>query len=284
MKTAFVLAGGGSLGAVQAGMLLVLAEAGIEPEVVVGTSVGAINAAWVAGNPGADGARELVSIWRKVKRRDVFPSRVVTGLLGLAGKRDSLVRADGLRRLISTHLDFEKLEDARLPLKVVTADITTGREVVLSSGDAVEAVCASAAIPGVFPPVVVGGRPLVDGGVLDNAPISCAVSAGATRVYVIPSGYACALSEPPRGALAIALQAIALMIHQRLISDARKYQDLIDLRVVPPLCPLEVSPIDFSHTDELVERAVRSTRRWLESGGDDRPDQAAVLALHEHGR
>ena len=140
---------------------------------------------------------------------------------------------------------------------------------------------ASAAIPAVFPPVTIGGRHLVDGGIANNTPVSYAVEAGATTVYVLPTGYSCSLRLPPRGALATALHAITLLVHQRLRQDVEKYQSVADLRVAPPLCPLDVSPVDFSHTAELIERAHASTARWLV---DDRPrdDPGAVMALHSH--
>ena len=284
MTTAFVFSGGGSLGAVQAGMMLALVEAHIEPDLVVGTSVGAINAAWVADHPDAGGAERLAGIWRGVRRNDVFPTQLLTGFLGFVGKRDCLVRADNLRRLIAANLTFENLEEAKLPLIVVAADVNTGMEVVLSKGNALDALVSSAAIPGVFPPVVIGGQTLVDGGVLNNAPISPAVQAGADKVYVLPTGYACALSSAPRGALAIALQSITLMVHRRLAIDVEKYQNKVELHVMPPLCPLTVSPVDFSHTYELIERARSSTRSWLKSSGSGGEDQASILRLHRHER
>jgi NTE family protein len=282
VTTAFVLSGGGSLGAVQVGMLLALAERDITPDLIVGTSVGAINAAWVAGRPGLDGARQLADVWRSVRRDDVFPVRPLVGLFGFLGRSDHLVPAEPLRALLRRHLTYTCLEDAPVPVQVVTTEIVTGLEVVLSRGDAVDAVAASAAIPGVFPPVTVDGHQLVDGGVANNTPISHAIDAGATTVYVLPTGYACALHGAPRGALGMALQSITLLVQQRLIADVARYQDTADLRVLPPLCPLTVSPVDFSHTGELIDRAHGSAARWLD-GADVGRDQTLVLAPHRHG-
>ena len=281
MTTAFVFSGGGSLGSIQAGMLLALTDAGIRPDIVVGASVGAINAAWVADHPDADGAEALAEIWRGVRRSDVFPTHPLAGLLGFAGRRNHLVPPHNLRRLIGRNLSSERLEDTAIPLMVVAAEITTGMEVVLSTGNALEALMASTAIPGVFPPVTIGDHALVDGGVLNNAPVSHAVEAGATAVYVLPTGYACALTEPPRGSLAMVMQSITLMVHQRLAADVEKYQGTCDLHVMPPLCPLAVSPVDFSHSGELIERARRSTADWLGSGGGG-AKPAGVLRLHRH--
>jgi NTE family protein len=281
VTTAFVLSGGGSLGAVQVGMLLALAEHDITPDLLVGTSAGAINAAWVAGRPGLDGARELAAIWESVRREDVFPARPLAGLLGFLGRSDHLVPATNLRSLLRRHLTYTVLEQAPVPIQVVTTEITTGFEVVLEEGNAVDAVAASAAIPGVFPPVTIGGRHLVDGGVVNNTPISHAVDKGASTIYVLPTGYACSLSSAPKGALGMAMQSITLLVQRRLINEVARYQGSVDLRVVPALCPLAVAPIDFSHTAELIGRSHASTTRWLDRG-DHSGDQTKVLALHRH--
>lgn len=281
MTTAFVLSGGGSLGSVQVGMLLALAERGIQPDLLIGTSVGAVNAAWVAGEPGLDGARRLARIWRAVGRDDVFPFRLRTSLPGILGRRDHVIPAANLRALLRRHLAYRCIEDAAVPLKVVATDITTGFEYVMERGDAIDAVTASAAIPGVFPPVTVDGHHLVDGGVADNAPVSVAVEAKADKIYVLPTGYACALDRAPDTALGVAVQALTLLVQQRLIADVGRYQGRVNITVLPPLCPLDVSPIDFSHTDELIDQAHESAGRWLDRPHPP-PDQAAILSLHVH--
>lgn len=278
MTTAFVLSGGGSLGAVEVGMLLALAERGIAPDVLIGTSVGAVNAGWLAGGATLEDIEALAELWTTIRRRDVFPTAPLLGLLGFLGRRDHLVPAEPLRALLEHNVKFTRLEDAPIPLRVVTTDLLTGEEILLGTGDAIDAIAASAAIPGVFPPVAVGDRMLVDGGTSDNVPISHAIDLGADTVYVLPTGYACALDKPPRGALATALQALTLVLQQRLILDVARYAESVDLRVVPPLCPLTVSPLDFSQSASLISRARRSTSHWLEhpSGG------VSVLALHRH--
>lgn len=282
MTTAFVFSGGGSLGSIEAGMLVALTDAGITPDLVVGASVGAINAAWFANHPDAEGARSLAAIWHDVGRNDVFPIQLVNGFLGFVGLRDGLLTADALRRLLAAHLDYTELQDAAIPVHLIAADLTSGHEVVLSTGNAIDALAASSAIPGVFPPVVIDGQHLVDGGIVDNAPISVAVEAGADTVYVLPTGYTCAPDGPPHGALGVAMQAVTLMVHDRLDRDVTRYRDLIDLQVVPPLCPLAVSPTDFSHTDELIARAEGTTRAWLDSSAKARRAQHDHLKRHRH--
>ena len=264
-------------------MLLALAEQDIAPDLIVGTSAGAINAAWIAERPGLDGARQLADIWRTIRRRDVFPVNPLLGLLGLLGRRDYLVGSGRLRGLLATHLRLERLEQSPTPLRVVATEITTGLEVVIDEGPAIDAVTASAAIPSVFPTVTVDGRHLVDGGVADNTPISYAIGAGASTVYVLPTGYACSLDQPPRGALGIALQAINLLVQQRLRADVEQYRETASLRVIPPLCPLNVSPLDFSHTSELIDRAYHTTREWF-ALGQPRRDEPAVLDFHDHSQ
>jgi NTE family protein len=254
----------------------------VTPDYVVGASIGAINAAWVAGRPGLDGARALADIWRDVQRRHVFPSSPLTGVGGLLGRRDHLVPPHALRRLVERHLQFQNLEDFPVPIGIVTTDINSGTETLLTSGSTIDAVIASASIPGVFPPVMIDGRPHVDGGVINNAPISHAVQWGASTVYVLPTGYSCALRQQSRSALGVALQALNLLVQRRLGEDIALYQNHIDLRVVPPLCPISVSPADFSHTAELIARSHSSCEAWLESRAPRPDDQSLAFHAHRH--
>ncbi|TDZ78643.1 NTE family protein RssA [Mycobacteroides salmoniphilum] len=263
MTTAFVLSGGASLGSIQVGMLLALTEAGVVPDLIVGTSVGALNGGWLAARSDMDGMNALADLWRSLSRGDVFPTNLYTGFLGFIGRRRSLVSDSGLRRLLKEHLEFRRLEDAPIPLHVVATDVLTGKDVLLSSGDPIDAIAASAAVPAVLPPVTIDGRVFIDGGVVNNTPLSHAVSLGADEIWVLPTGYACALREAPRGALAMALHATTLAINQRLAVDVARFERTVELRVVPPLCPVRISPIDFSQSGELIDRARQQTLRWL---------------------
>jgi NTE family protein len=281
MTTAFVLSGGAALGAAQAGMLFALAEAGIAPDLIVGTSVGAVNGAWLAGATDAADMHALTDLWRSIDRDDVFPRDPMTGLLGFLGRRQHLVPDRGLRHLVSSNVRFERLEDAPIPLHVVVTDVLSGEDVCLHTGDTVDAVVASASIPAVLPPVQIGDRCYMDGGVVNNTPISHAVDAGADTVWVLSTGYSCALPEPPRGALAMALHALTLTVNQRLAVDVAHYERAIDLRVVPPLCPIRTTPADFSASDDLIARAHAATTEWLHSM-QPRLNQAALLRPHRH--
>ncbi|GAB2756492.1 patatin-like phospholipase family protein [Nocardioides salsibiostraticola] len=262
MTTALVLSGGANLGAAQVGMLTALQEGGVRPDLVIGTSVGALNGSWVAANAPLD---ELGNLWRSMRRGQVFPADPLRGLLGFAGRSDHLVSDRGLRKLLRENLRFERLEDAPVPFHVLATDVLTGLGVLFSDGPAAEAILASTAIPGVLPPVPIEGRHYMDGGVVNNTPISYAVELGADTVWVLATGYSCSLHRPPRAALGMALHAVTLMIHQRLSIDVEHYADAVDLRVVPPLCPISVAPTDFSQADDLIRRAYQHTSDWLAS-------------------
>ena len=280
-KTAFVLAGGGSLGAVQVGMLKALCDGGIAPDLVVGASVGAINAAYFAASPDAAGIARLERIWLGLRGADVFPFSMLGTALCLFGRREHLAFPHRLRTLIETELPYQRLEDAPLPCHVVATDVLDGTEVTLSRGDAAQALLASAAIPAVFPFVTIAGRALMDGGIASNTPISAAFALGATRVIVLPTGLPCALQVPPRGAIAMALHALNLLSMRQLLADVDRFAGRCELVVVPPLCPLVTNTYDFSRTPELIERAESATRHWLQQGMQVHDARWALLP-HRH--
>jgi NTE family protein len=283
VTTAFVLSGGGSLGAVQVGMLAALHERGFEPDLLVGTSVGALNAAYLGSHGyNGDSIESLANVWSRIRRPDVFPIDPLRHALALAGRRPSLCASGPLRRLVAANLDFTDLEDSRIPLHVVATDVMTGEEVLLSTGDAVSAIMASAAIPAVFPSVERDGRVFMDGGVANNTAVSQAVALGADRIVVLPAGVACALVAAPATPLAAAMHALTLLIEQRLIVEVAQFADQADVVVLPPLCPLSVSAIDFSASGELMTKSQRATGEWLDGGGHQLPHPERFLSLHGH--
>src|SRR4051812_38925601 len=251
MTTAFVLSGGASLGATQAGMLQALYERDIRPDLYVGTSAGALNAAFAAGRPSTtDAAVELQRTWLELTRSQVFPASPLTAALGALGVRDHAFPPSGLQRVIERHCDFARLEDAAVPVHVVAADVLTGEEVLLSDGPVVDALLASAAIPGVFPPVARDGRLLMDGGIVDNAPIEPAVELGADRVFVLPAMGPSRLEEAPRGALAAGMMAITRALARRLEDDIALYGGRGDPPGLPaPTLPGALPP-GFGHADQ----------------------------------
>jgi NTE family protein len=280
-KTAFVFAGGGSFGAIQVGMLHSLVANGVTADMVVGSSVGAINGAYYAGAPTLKGVLELETIWRGLTRHDVFPITWHT-LLGFLWRRDFLISHDGLRKLLEDHLPFRNLEDAELPVHIVTTDIVSGESVVLSEGPAIDAIVASTSIPGAFAPVFYKDRYLADGAISANTPVRVAVEKGARRLIILPTGYACAADAPPVGAVANALHALTLLIARQLVNDLEELPHDIEYFVVPPLCPLLGSPYDFSLTSEHIERSIKSTDDWLAHHGLEKKRIPSELRTHDH--
>lgn len=276
--------GGASLGAVQVGMLQALSERQIQPDLLVGTSAGAVNAAYVAGHgmsPEDIGA--LGSIWRSLRTWKLFrpdPLRATRALLGYA---DAFFSDRGLREAIEPHLTFTDIENAATPLIIVATDLMAGTEVALDRGPAVEAILASSAIPGVLPPVHWGDRTLVDGGLANNTAISTAVHAGADTVYVLSCGYPCALPGPPRTTMNAVAHTMALLVHQRVIGDILAYADSVELIVIPPPCPQTINPMNFGHAAELIARGHRTAVEFLDVNGGRRDDPAANISMHTHG-
>jgi NTE family protein len=281
VKTAFVLAGGGSFGAIQVGMMHALAANGITPDMVVGSSVGALNGAYYAGDPTLKGVSQLETIWRGLRRADVFPLTFRT-LLGFVWRHDFLITHDGIQKLIDDHLPYRNLQDAKLPVHIVTTDIVSGNSVVISDGPADQAIIASTAIPGAFAPIHYKDLYLADGAISSNTPIKAAVTKGARRLIIMPTGYACAVEKPPIGAVANALHALTLLITRQLVSDLENLSPDIEYFVVPPLCPLVGSPYDFSRTSDHIERAIRSTEAWLQKSGLETAGIPGEIRPHSH--
>jgi NTE family protein len=279
-KTALVLAGGGSLGAVQVGMLSELSRAGVKADFVIGSSVGALNAGFFAGSPDAEGVARLAAIWRSLRRSDVFPV-TLAGAVGWLRAPDGLFDPRALRRLIERNLPYRNLEEAKIPVHVLATNLG-GVPVRLSSGPAVAAIMASAAIPVVFPSVRIGAEHLMDGAVSGNTPILAAAELGATRLIVLPTGFACALDEPPRGAIGRGIHALTLLIAHQMTRDLAHLPRSVEVYTAPSLCPLAISPFDFTRADDLIARAADRTRRWLESDGLSREGAPEMLAPHTH--
>jgi NTE family protein len=280
-KTALVLAGGGSLGAVQAGMLIELVATGLHPDFVVGVSAGALNGAFFAYDPSAAMAEHIAELWRRATTREVLGLSWRT-VFGVFGRRGYLADARGLEGLLRRELPYKVFEETRIPLHIVAAEEVTGAEVLLSTGPVLEAVLASTAVPGIFPPVTFGGRALVDGVVADSTPIATSVRLGATRVIVLPCGFTCMDKAVPKHALGRAMHAITLLGARQLRQDFERYSERVSLRLVPPLCPLHTSSYDYSNGAALIDAARTSTRRWLDSGGLDRGGFPPELIAHSH--
>ena len=252
-RTAFVLAGGGSRGAVQVGMLQELIARGIRADRVFGASVGAINGASYAGQPTLENAERMATIWRAVKGTDIFPRGTFDGPWAYLQKRASVHANSGLRAIIESGIDYENLEDATIPIEVVTTSLTDGRERWVGHGPAVEAILASSAIPSIFPPVTIDGDLLVDGGVVNNVPISRAIETGCDRIYVLLCGPLHYHPPAPRRPLEAQLTAFFVAIHARFVRELAALPPGVEVVVFSGGGEPSGQYRDFSATGALIE-------------------------------
>lgn len=264
---AFVLSGGANLGAEQAGMLEALLEAGIRPDVLVGTSIGAANAAFLASDPSPERARALSNLWRGVRSRDVFPVNPL-GIARAILRGGALFSVEPLRRLLEREIPYRSIEQAAVPLRIVAAAFDDGSEVVFDSGPVVDAVLASTALPGVFPPHEIGGRLHLDGGLVDQVPLQPALQTGACTVYVLSVGFPCPPPADHRSARAVLMHSLGILLSQRIRLDGTylpEHHPAVRVIQIPPVCT-QVGLRDFSRTAALIDRAREQTAEFLDSG------------------
>ncbi len=261
MTVAFVLSGGGGLAAAQVGALRALTEAGITPDLVVGSSAGAINAVGFAQDPTPANLGRMASGWAELTRRDVFPLRPDKIVAGLAGRRGGISDPSRLARVLTAGLG-SRLEDAAIPVHVVASSLADGAPVVLSTGPAVPALLASTALPGVFPPVTVGGATLIDGQVATGCPIRQAEELGATESYVLPTLPSADVSaQPARGAIAVFARALAHLFGHS--ADAELRGAAGQVHVLAPPRPPNTHTTSFHSSAALIAAGYEHTARLL---------------------
>jgi NTE family protein len=251
-KTAFVLAGGGTRGAAQVGMLGALVSRGIQPDVVYGSSVGAVNAAGFVVDPTSAGVERMATIWKGLTSDDVFPHGRVPAPWRFLQQRESVHPNDGLRKVVETGSGLERFEDARVPLQVVATSLTDGCAKWFTSGPVTEAVLASAALPSLLPPVHIGGGVYIDGGVVDNVPISRAIEQGCNRIFVLMCGPLHYTPLPPRRPVEAVLTGFFIAVHTRFARERANLPPGVEVVV---FC-VGSEPIsrydDFSATETLI--------------------------------
>jgi len=260
-RTAFVFAGGSALASVQVGMLRPLLATGIRPDLVVGSSAGALNGAATAADPGS-APDALERLWTTARRSDVLPVRAPTVLRALAGRAPGFASAGGIRQVIERHLTVRRLEDTAIPLFVVAADLATREKVVLDRGDAVEALVATTAIPGVYPPVRIGDRLLADGGLAEDPPLGTAIERGAKTVYLFPVGWPLG-PAPEKGAVARAMDALDWLFWRIAASELARWAPECDLYLLPSPPIAGLHPLSPTRARQLIDDAERMTREWL---------------------
>ena len=270
--TAFVLGGGGHLGAHEVGMLRALLERDIVPDLVVGTSIGAINGAAVAAEPTVAAVARLAEMWTSFERDDVFGGSVLGRLGTLARTRTHLHRNDGLRRLLSDALPVDAIEALPVPFECVAASIEGASERWFTSGPLVDAILASSAVPGVLPPVAMGGEHFIDGGIVNSIPVGRAVARGARRIYVMHVGRVDRPLEPPRWPWEVALVAFEVARRHRFLGDIAALPDHLEVHVLPtgqrqPPRFTDLSQFRYRDTAKIpehIERAHAASAAYLD--------------------
>jgi len=258
---AFAFSGGSSLGAIQVGMLRALQERGVTPDLLVGSSAGAINAAFAGGGIDAERIAELADIWSRVRASDVFGAPGIKRILAIF-ERGSLAAPTGLQALLERNLPARHA-DLVIPTAIVATELLSGAPVILEDGDLRQNVLASAAIPGLFPAVEIGGRALADGGLAAQVPILEALALGAASVVVLDASYPCALTELPRGLVPNVVHAAGLVLRHQSQNALRSVGKDATIVYLPSPCPLGVAPWDFSQWDALIGRGYRFASWFL---------------------
>jgi NTE family protein len=262
--TAFVLAGGGSRGAVQVGMLAELVERGFRADRVYGASVGAVNGAAYAGDPTPQGIERLTKVWQGLTGAEIFPTGRVHGPWRYLQQRPAVHRDTGLRRVVESGLVYERLEDAEVPIEVVATSLKDGRECWFTHGPAVEAVMASAAIPALLPPVSVRGDLMIDGGVVNNVPIGRAAAGGATRIFVLLCGPMPYRPAVPRRPVEAVLSAFYVAIHARFARELASLPEGVEVIVFNGGGDPVTDYRDFSSTNERIAAGRREVADVLD--------------------
>lgn len=259
--TAFVLGGGGILGAAEVGMLRALAEHGVEPDLILGTSVGAINGAAYAVAPGPEAAERLAAMWADLGATDLFSGHVVTQLGTLARTRTNLFDNGNLRAMLTEHVPVARIEDLAVPFQCVAASIERAAAHWFSSGPLVDAVLASSAVPGILPAVRIGQEHFFDGGLVDSLPVGRAVSLGATQVYALHVGR---LERPltvPRWPWEVAAVAFEVARRSRFTDHMADLPSGVEVHVLPTGAEkTPLATVKFRSTRQVAARIARAHR------------------------
>ena len=272
---AFVLGGGGQLGASEVGMLRALLERAIVPDLVVGTSVGAINGAAVATEPSVAMAERLAGTWSDIERSDVFAGSLLKRLGTLARTGTHLHGNEALRATLTEALPIALIEDLPVRFECVAASIEAAAEHWFTDGPVVDAVLASAAVPGILPPVEIGGEHFMDGGIVNSIPVDRAVSLGATRIFVMHVGRIDRPLQPPRWPWEVALVAFEIARRHRFLGDLASLPGTVEVHVLPTGQP---EPPRYNDLSALRYRVSAGVAASIE-----RAHAASVAYLEEHG-
>ena len=259
----YVLGGGGSLGAVQVGMLQALGEHDIAPDIVAGTSVGSLNGALVALDP-RSAANRLSHLWVKITRERVFPGGLLAQVRTLQHTKTHLFPSTGLAAVIAEFMGADAtFADLTLPFAVMTMDIATARPHVLRDGRLLPALLASAAIPGIYPPVELGPLRLYDGGLVANVPMRQALAMGARSLVVLDCNFPGNVPAPPETIAEVLFYTAMVTMRAQAVLEAPLVAAGVPVVYLHGPEPHPVSPLDFRHTGTLIEAAYEAARSFL---------------------
>ena len=273
---AFVLGGGGgSLGAHEVGMLRALLERAIVPDLILGTSVGAINGVAIAADPTQAGVERLAAMWADIDRNAAFDGSVLKRLGTLARTRTHLHGNDALRAMLAGALPVQRIEDLAVPFQCVAASIERSSEHWFADGPIVDAVLASASVPGILPPVEIDGEHYIDGGIVNSIPVNRAVALGAEQIFVLHVGRLDRPLEPPRWPWEVGLVAFEVARRHRFLGDLASLPEGLDVHVLatgqpdPPRYS-DLSQLRYRDTTDVrgrIARAHEASLRYLEAHG-----------------
>jgi NTE family protein len=267
-RTAFVLGGGGLLGAHEVGMLRALSEAGIRPDLVVGTSIGALNGAFVAADPDGAAAR-LARMWEGEELRQVFSENLWGRAARLVRSGTHLHSLEPLRRTLEDALPGKDVGDLALPFQCVAATIETASARWFASGPVVPAILASCAVPGLLPPVEIDDQHYFDGGLVDSIPVGRAVTLGATTVYVLQVGRIESPLEVPTRPWEVGLVAFEIARRHRFHEEMASLPSEVRVHVLPtggdrlPPGRPQFRYRDRARVGQSIERAYQATASYL---------------------
>jgi NTE family protein len=250
------------LGAAEVGMARALLEAGVRPDLVCGTSVGAINSAAIAADPTPEGAQRLLEMWEALGRNGMLGGSLVGRLVGLVSRRTALHGNGALRQMLRDRLPARTFEDLAVPFECVAASIERAREHWFDSGELIEPVIASCALPGVFPPVRIGDEHFFDGGLVNSIPLERAVARGADTVWVLHVGRMEEDLVAPRYLWEVAFVAFEISRRHRFLRDLERVGSEVTVHVLPTGLPQRPSAmwsnLRYRDTGRIAGRAERA--------------------------
>ncbi len=268
-KPTLVLSGGGAMGALQVGILRVLVRRGFKASCIVGSSVGALNGAFLAFYPGVHGAERLTEIWRGLEEEHFIQFNPVRLAYRLASRQLGLFSNDFLQQLIAEHTIEDDFAATEVPLHITATNLNTGRKHVFSEGPVSQAVLASTAIPGVFSPVEIDGAPYIDAGVVANLDLETAVDLGAKQILAIDLSH-CFKLPKPANAIEVLTRMVDIVLRDRVERDMALLGRNARITLIQPEIEEGPGVGDLSHVSHLLERGEAFGERLLDQCYDKR--------------